>query len=327
MGEAPTGPVLEVKDLRTHLFTSRGVGRAVDGVSFALRRGETLGLVGESGSGKSLTCLSLLRLNPQPASRIVGGAVLYEGTDLLAKTDEEMRRYRGKRIALVLQDPMTALNPVFTVGNQIFEAIRLHQGARGSRLRKIAAEMMRLLRIPDPEQRLGDYPHQFSGGMRQRAVGAIALSGKPSVLIADEPTTALDVTIQAAYLEVLKEIQRRERLAILFVTHDFAVVARMCDRVAVMYAGKIVETADTWRLFDDPRHPYTVALLRSVPDVEARIERLYAIEGQPPSVFEPAKGCAFAARCPHAEARCHDEPPPDVPLEGGRAVRCWLFVR
>ena len=262
--------VLDVRDLRTHFFTRRGVGKAVDGVSFTLRRGETLGLVGESGCGKSMTCLSILRLHPRPASRIVGGQVLFRGEDLLQKSEPEMRRYRGRHLAMILQDPMTALNPVFTVGNQLAEPLRLHQRLRGRTLWQQAAEVMRLVRIPAPETRLGAYPHQLSGGMRQRAVGAIALSCNPDVLIADEPTTALDVTIQAAYLALLKEIQARVGLSILFVTHDFGVVARMCDRVAVMYAGKIVELADTRTLFERPAHPYTEALLHSVPDVQAR---------------------------------------------------------
>ena len=243
-------PILEVRDLQTYFFTRRGVGKAVDGVSFTLHRGETLGLVGESGCGKSLTCLSIVRLHPRPASRIVGGQVLFRGEDLLARPEREMRRVRGRHVAMVLQDPMTALNPVFTVGDQVAEPLRLHQRLRGRTLRERVLEVMRLVRIPGAETRLGSYPHQFSGGMRQRTVGAIALACDPEVLLADEPTTALDVTIQAAYLALLREIQARTGLAILFVTHDFAVVARMCDRVAVMYAGRIVELGDT---ADGPR--------------------------------------------------------------------------
>jgi len=318
--------VLEVRDLRTHFVTRRGVGRAVDGVSFVLRRGETLGLVGESGCGKSMTCLSIVRLHPRPAARIVGGQVLFRGEDLLAKSEAAMRRYRGRHIAMILQDPMTALNPVFTVGNQLAEPLRLHGRLRGRALWRRAAEAMRLCRIPAPEARLGAYPHQMSGGMRQRAVGAIALSCEPDVLIADEPTTALDVTIQAAYLALLKEIQARTRLAILFVTHDFGVVARMCDRVAVMYAGKIVELADTRTLFARPAHPYTEALLRSVPDVQARPERLYAIDGQPPSIYDPAPGCPFAPRCPYVEVRCREAFPPERTAAAGQTVACWRHV-
>jgi oligopeptide/dipeptide ABC transporter ATP-binding protein len=318
--------LLEVRDLQTHFFTRRGVGRAVDGVSFTLRAGETLGLVGESGCGKSVACLSVIRLNPRPASRIVGGQVLFRGEDLLKKSEPEMRGYRGRHLAMVLQDPMTALNPVFTVGNQLFEPLRLHQRLRGSRLRQRATEVMRLVRIPAPETRLASYPHQFSGGMRQRTVGAIALSCEPEILIADEPTTALDVTIQAAFLDLLRDIQRRTQLAILFVTHDFGVVAQLCDRVAVMYAGKIVETADTRRLFTMPAHPYTEALLRSVPDVQEHVSRLYSIEGQPPSIYDAQPGCPFAPRCPVVEPRCREVFPPERTLGPGHAVSCWRHV-
>jgi oligopeptide/dipeptide ABC transporter ATP-binding protein len=318
--------LLDVRDLRTHVCTRRGVGKAVDGVSFTLRAGETLGLVGESGSGKSMTCLSLVRLNPRPASHIVSGQVLFRGRDLLLLSEREIRAYRGRHIAMVLQDPMTALNPVFTIGNQLCEPLALHQGLRGRRLRQRAIEVMRLVRIPAPETRLRSYPHQFSGGMRQRTVGAIALSCRPEVLIADEPTTALDVTIQAAYLDLLREIQRESGLGILFVTHDFGVVARMCDRVAVMYAGKIVETADTRTLLAAPAHPYTEALLRSVPDVQQDIGRLYSIEGQPPSIFDPAPGCPFAPRCPAVEARCRETFPPEREVAPGHAVSCWRHV-
>jgi oligopeptide/dipeptide ABC transporter ATP-binding protein len=325
-----TGPagevVLAVRDLRTHVVTRRGVGRAVDGVSFDLHRGETLGLVGESGCGKSLTCLSIVRLHPRPAARIVGGEIRFRGEDLLAKSEAQMRRYRGRHVAMILQDPMTALNPVFTVGNQLAEPLRLHAGLRGRALWQRAAEAMRLVRIPAVEARLRAYPHQMSGGMRQRAVGAIALSCEPEVLIADEPTTALDVTIQAAYLALLKEIQVRTRLAILFVTHDFGVVARMCDRVAVMYAGKIVELADTRTLFARPAHPYTEALLRSVPDVQAVPARLYAIEGQPPSIYDAPAGCPFAPRCPYVEARCREAFPPERAVAPGQTVSCWRHV-
>ena len=319
-------PILEVNDLRTHFVTRRGIGRAVDGVSFTLAAGETLGLVGESGSGKSVACLSVIRLNPRPASRIVGGQVLFRGEDLLRKSEREMRRYRGRHIAMVLQDPMTALNPVFTIGNQLFEPLTLHQRLRGSRLRARAIEVMRLVRIPAPESRLRSYPHEFSGGMRQRTVGAIALSCQPEVLIADEPTTALDATIQAAYLDLLREIQRQTGLAILFVTHDLGIVAQMCDRVAVMYAGKIVETADTRRLFAAPAHPYTEALLRSVPDVQEDVGRLYSIEGQPPSIYDLGAGCPFAPRCPVVEARCREAFPPERALEPAHAVSCWRHI-
>ncbi len=318
--------VLQVRDLKTYFFTKRGVGKAVDGVSFDLKQGETLGLVGESGCGKSMTALSIMRLNPKPASRIVGGQVVFQGEDLLQKRESEMRRYRGKHISIVLQDPMTTLNPVFTIGDQVYESLRLHQGLRGRTLKERAIQLLHMLRIPDPGARLSSYPYQFSGGMRQRAVGAIALSSSPEILIADEPTTALDVTIQAAYLELLKEIQQQANLCIIFITHDFGVVARMCDRVAVMYAGKIVETADTKTLFKSPAHPYTEALLNSVPDVKERVTRLYSIEGQPPPIYNLNPGCPFANRCPYVQSRCWEDFPPQKELAPGHAVSCWRYL-
>jgi oligopeptide/dipeptide ABC transporter ATP-binding protein len=295
-------------------------------VSFDLKQGETLGIVGESGCGKSVMCSSIVQLNPKPASRIVSGQVIFEGEDLVKKSDKDMRAYRGRRIALILQDPMTALNPVLTVGDQLKEPLRRHRGLRGRALREQAIELLRLLRIPGADKRLRSYPHQFSGGMRQRVVGAIALSCEPAILIADEPTTALDVTIQAAYLELLKELQRKTNVAIIFVTHDFSVVARMCNRVVVMYAGKIVETADTSELFSSPAHPYTVALLRSVPDLTESTDRLPAIEGQPPSIFQPTPGCPFAPRCPLVQERCLEEFPPQKTLATGHTVNCWAHL-
>jgi oligopeptide/dipeptide ABC transporter ATP-binding protein len=318
--------VLSVRDLRTYFFTQRGVGRAVDGVSFDLHRGETLGLVGESGCRKSITSLSIVRLHPQPASRIVGGQIIFDGEDLVKLSADELRRYRGKRLAMILQDPMSALNPVFTVRNQLSEPLRLHQGLHGRSLKGRAIELLTLLRIPAPEQRLGSFPHQFSGGMRQRVVGAIGLSCSPEVRIADEPTTSLDVTVQAAYLALLKYIQQQTELAILFITHDFSVVARMCDRVAVMYAGKIVETAPTWELFDHPAHPYAEALLNSVPDVRLGTKRLYSIEGYPPSIYEKPAGCPFVQRCPYAMRRCEADYPPEVELAPGHKTSCWRHV-
>jgi oligopeptide/dipeptide ABC transporter ATP-binding protein len=322
--QSTSSPLLQVRGLETHIFSKRGIGRAVAGVSFSVDVRETLGLVGESGSGKSLSCLSIVRLNPTPASRIVAGEVLFRGDDLLKKSDSQMRDYRGKHIAMILQDPMRALNPVLTIGDQLFEALRLHKGLRGKLLKDKASELLERVRIPNPVSSLAAYPHHFSGGMRQRVVGAIAMAGGPKLLIADEPTTALDVTVQEEFLDLLKKLQAEENLGILFVTHDFAAVARMCDRVAVMYAGSIVETAPTEELFDSPRHPYTQALLRSVPDVTRKDDRLYSIEGQPPSVFSQKSGCAFAPRCEKATDRCRISTPPETGT-ASRTVSCWLW--
>src|SRR2546428_823153 len=272
-------PVLEVRDLRTYIHTRRGVVRAVDGATFSVGRGETLGLVGESGSGKSMTCLSILRLIPEPGGRIAGGQILFDGEDLLAKTAEEMRQLRGSRIAMILQDPMASLNPALTVGEQIAETLRLHRGLRGRALDDRIVELLRQVRVSDPERRVHAYPHQMSGGIRQRVAGAIAISCQPSLLIADEPTTSLDVTIQSQYLRLLKEIQRETNLALVFVTHDLGIVAKLCDRVAVMYAGRIVELGKTRDIFNRPRHPYTVGLLNCLPTLRRGREPLTAVDG------------------------------------------------
>jgi oligopeptide/dipeptide ABC transporter ATP-binding protein len=318
-------PVLQVRDLRTYFFTRRGVGKAVDGVSFDVRRGRTLGLVGESGSGKSLTALSILRLHPRPASRIVGGQVLLDGVDLVSLPENELTAYRGKRIALILQDPMTALDPLFMIGDQMSEPLRIHERLRGSALKERMIHLLRLLHITDPAQRLDQYPHQLSGGMRQRVVGATALSCDPMVLIADEPTTSLDVTIQAAYLSLLREIQRRTQLAILFITHDFGVVARLCDDVAVMYAGRIVERAPARRIFEAPAHPYTEALLGSIPQITSA-ERIRPIPGSPPSLYAIPSGCPFADRCGYVMDRCRKDFPPEVEVAPGQRTSCWRYV-
>jgi oligopeptide/dipeptide ABC transporter ATP-binding protein len=319
------GPVLEVHDLKTYFFTRAGVIKAVDGVSFSIRRGETIGLVGESGCGKTVTCLSILGLLAPPG-RIVGGRVLLEGEDLLRKSEKELARIRGSNITMILQDPMTSLNPVFTIGYQIAEAIAIHQGLRGRPLMEKAEEMLKLVRIPSPRRRLRDYPHRLSGGMRQRVVGAAALSCRPKVLMADEPTTSLDVTIQAQFLRLLKDLQRELDFATIFITHDLGIVARICDRVAVMYAGKIVEEAAVRELFKNPGHPYTVALLRSLPRLDVRQKYLSTIEGQPPSLLNPPPGCSFAPRCPHATARCQRSYPPMVEPREGHFVACWQVV-
>jgi oligopeptide/dipeptide ABC transporter ATP-binding protein len=325
MPDAP--PLLVVEDLRTQFFTRRGVTKAVDGVSFTVRAGETLALVGESGSGKSITCLSLVRLVPEPAGRVVGGRVLLDGEDLLRKSPAEMRRVRGKQIAMVLQDPMTSLNPALTIGTQLGEVVRLHQNLRGPSLRQRVLDALRRLRISGAETRLRQYPHQFSGGMRQRVSSAIALSCAPRLLIADEPTTSLDVTIQAQYLELLKEVQAAAGVAVILVTHDFGIVAANADRVAVMYAGKIVEMGTTVQVFDRPSHPYTQALLRCLPDVGPRREQLVEIEGQPPDLARLPVGCAFAPRCPKRQPICDTEYPPAVAVEDGHTAHCWVAGR
>ena len=317
-------PLLVVDDLKTYFSTRHGVVKAVDGVSFTLDAGETLALVGESGSGKSVTCLSLVRLVPEPAGRIVGGRVLLDGEDLLAKSAAEMRRVRGKQIATVLQDPMTSLNPALTIGGQVGEVVKLHQGLRGPRLRDRVLDALRRLRISAPEARLAQYPHQFSGGMRQRVSSAIALSCAPRVLIADEPTTSLDVTIQAQYLDLLKEVQVAAGVAVLVVTHDFGIVAANADRVAVMYAGKIVEMGTTLQVFERPRHPYTQALLRCLPDVSARRAQLVEIGGQPPDLAHLPPGCPFAPRCPDRQPVCDQTAPAAVTVEDGHTASCWM---
>ncbi len=319
-----SGPVIDVRDLRTHLVTRWGTVKAVDGVSFTVAEGETLGLVGESGSGKSMTCLSLLRLVPRPAARILGGRVLLDGEDLLAKSEAEMRKIRGRRIGMILQDPMSSLNPVFSIGMQVREPVALYHGLRGGALAARAAELLAAVRIPSPIERLRAFPHQLSGGMRQRVVGAMAIAAPPRLLIADEPTTSLDLTIQAQYLGLLEELQDRHRLALVFVTHNLGIVARICDRVAVMYAGRIVEMGPVRRLFTRPAHPYTRALLESIPRLGARAARLTAIEGQPPDLARLPAGCAFAPRCPSVMERCRVEAPPETLVEAGHVTRCWL---
>jgi oligopeptide/dipeptide ABC transporter ATP-binding protein len=319
-------PLLEVEELRTHFFTRRGVIKAVDGVSFTLHAGETLALVGESGSGKSVTCLSLVRLVPEPAGRIVGGRVVFAGEDLLRKTAAEMRWVRGKQIAMVLQDPMTSLNPALTIGTQVAEVVRLHQGLRGPSLRDRVLEALRRLRIPAAEARLGHYPHQLSGGMRQRVSSAIAMSCAPRLLIADEPTTSLDVTIQAQYLELLQEVQAQSGVAIILVTHDFGIVAANADRVAVMYAGQIVEMGSTEQVFDTPSHPYTQALLRCLPSVELKRQQLVEIGGQPPDLAQLPPGCPFAPRCAKRQPICLEVYPPTVTIQPGHIAQCYAAV-
>ena len=315
--------VLKVEDLRTYFQTRWGTVRAVDGISFDLRRGETLGIVGESGSGKSVTMLSLMRLIPMPPGRIVSGSIVLDGEDLLQVSENEMTRIRGSKIALIIQDPMTSLNPVFTIGNQVSEAIKIHQDIPKRTVMEQALSVLRKVNIPAAETRMRDYPHQMSGGMRQRVVGAIGISCQPQVLIADEPTTSLDVTIQAQYLALLKELQQDSNVGLIFITHDFGIVAKMCDRVAVMYAGRIVEQGSVRDIFNNPSHPYTEALLASVPKMEEDVDRLYSIEGQPPTLHNLPPGCPFAPRCQYVMDHCREEYPSRTELNEGHHASCW----
>jgi oligopeptide/dipeptide ABC transporter ATP-binding protein len=322
-----TEALLEVKDLQTYFFTQRGtrIVKAVDGVTFTVPRGQSLGLVGESGCGKTVTSLSLMQLLP-PAARTIGGEILFNGDDLLQKSPSEVRRMRGRHLAMVLQDPMVSLNPLFTIGEQIAEPIREHTALRGQGLINRIRQLLTAVRIPSPEVRMQEYPHQMSGGMRQRIVGAIAISCDPYLLIADEPTTSLDLTIQAQYLNLLEEIQQQKSLSMIFITHDFGVVARMCDHVAVMYAGRVVERAPVEQIFDAPHHPYTEALLASIPKVgEHKRQRLYSIEGHPPDLAQLPTGCSFAPRCPQAQSRCTREAPPEIQVGENHYTRCWLW--
>ena len=318
-------PLLQVRDLRTYFFTRAGVVKAVDGVSFAVQRGEIVGLVGESGSGKSNVCLSILNMVPKPAGRIVSGEILLEGTDLLSLDEREMRAVRGRDISMILQDPLSSLNPVYTVGDQVSEAIATHHPVRGADLRRRVIDALQKVHIPGAPARRKDYPHQFSGGMRQRVMAAIAVSCAPKLLIADEPTTALDVTIQAQFLQLMREL-RGSDMGILYVTHDLGVVAQLCDRVLVMYAGRIVESGPVEQIFRAPRHPYTAALIGSVPVLGGRRGRLYQIEGQPPDPLAQPVGCRFAPRCPRADERCHAEEPADSE-EQRTTFRCWYPIR
>ena len=315
--------VLEVNNLSTYFQTRWGTVKAVDGVSFDLSRGETLGIVGESGSGKSVTMLSLMQLVPTPPGRIVDGEIILDGQDLLQLNDDQMSKVRGSQIALIIQDPMTSLNPVFSIGNQVMEAVKIHQDIPKKSILDRALDVLRKVNIPAAETRIKDYPHQMSGGMRQRVVGAISISCQPSVLIADEPTTSLDVTIQAQYLKLLKELQEEQDLGLIFITHDFGVVAKMCDKVAVMYAGKIVEQGSVRDIFNNPSHPYTEALLASVPKLEEDVDRLYSIEGQPPTLHDLPQGCPFAPRCAYVMDRCREDYPTTIQVNDTHSAACW----
>ncbi len=319
-------PLLDVRDLRAYFFTRYGVGKAVDGVSFVVHEAETLGIVGESGSGKSVTALSIVRALPRPAGRIVSGQVLFEGRDLCGVSETEMRHVRGSRIGTILQDPMMSLDPVFSIGNQVAEPLRWHLRMSGAALRARVIQLLREVRIAMPGDRVAEYPHQMSGGMRQRIVGAIAIACAPKLLIADEPTTALDVTIQAQFLDLLADLKATHGLAMILITHDLGVIARVCDRVAVMYGGRIIETAPVRELLANPMHPYAQALVGSVPRITVRRDDLDAIEGQPPDVRRLPTGCTFHPRCRYVADRCRAEYPPEAEVSVGHHVKCWLHA-
>jgi oligopeptide transport system ATP-binding protein len=320
------GNMLEVKDLKTYFLTDAGIVKAVDGISFTLKQGETLGIVGESGSGKSVTNLSIMRLIPSPPGKIVGGEIFFEGKDILKLSESELRGIRGNRISMVFQDPMTSLNPFLRISTQMIETIRLHQSISRKEALAKSIDMLKLVGIPAAEERVTNYPHQFSGGMRQRVMIAMALSCEARILIADEPTTALDVTIQAQILELIQSLSKRLNTSVILITHDLGVVAGLCDNVCVMYAGKIVEKARTEDLYKSPSHPYTYGLIQSVPRLDkAKNGRLFSIEGQPPNVIDLPPCCPFHPRCHKVMDICRTQYPPTTDLGGGHEVSCWLY--
>ena len=320
--------LLEVKDLRTYFYTQEGTVKAVDGTSYVVEEGETLGLVGESGCGKSVSALSILRLIPQPPGKIVSGEVNFQGRDLLKLDDDSLRNIRGNDIAMVFQEPMTSLNPVLTIGRQMTEALEIHMDLSGKAARDRAAELLEMVGIPEAGQRLDDYPHQFSGGMRQRVMIAMAMSCNPKLLLADEPTTALDVTIQAQILEVMNRLSREFGTAVIIITHNLGVVARYADRVNVMYAGRVIETAAAAELYENPKHPYTVGLLNSVPRLdETRKEKLVPIEGVPPDLAHLPPGCSFYPRCTWRQDKCNEEYPPFKLVGEEHYAACWESER
>lgn len=315
--------ILEVKNLKTYYSTDSGTARAVDGVSFSLRRNRTLGIVGESGCGKSVTALSIMRLVPIPPGYFAGGEIFWRGTDLLRISEEEMRKMRGNEIAMIFQEPMSSLNPVYTCGNQIVEQILLHREISGREAKEAAVEMLRLVGIPSPSERFNAYPHEFSGGMRQRVMIAMALSCDPSLLIADEPTTALDVTVQAQILELIGKLQADTGMSVILITHDFGVIAELCEEVLVMYASKVVEEGSVSQIFSDPLHPYTTGLLKSIPRVSSKKQRLNVIEGNVPSATRLPEGCRFANRCPLADEHCRKLEPRLEEYDPGHRAACW----
>ncbi|MFM1654774.1 ABC transporter ATP-binding protein [Brevibacillus sp. B_LB10_24] len=316
-----TKKLLEIKGLQTYFYSNDSVVPAVDGVDITIHEGETVGIVGESGCGKSVTSLTAMRLTP---GKVVGGSIRFDGKDLLSLPEEEMRSIRGNEMAMIFQEPMTSLNPVFTIGQQIGEAIQIHMKYNKAKARERAIEMLKLVGIPRAEQIVDEYPHQLSGGMRQRVMIAMAMSCNPKLLIADEPTTALDVTIQAQILDLMRELKAQHNTAIMMITHDLGVVAEMCDRVIVMYAGKVVEEADVVTLFTNPKHPYTQGLMKSIPTLESQDKRLYSIKGSVPIPGSMREGCTFAPRCEYASDICRQQMPPLETLEAGHLSRCWL---
>ena len=318
--------VLQVRNLKTYFYTEEGTVPAVDGLDFDLHKGETLAIVGESGCGKSVTSLSILRIVPSPPGKILDGEILYKGEDLLKKTEKQMRAIRGNEITMIFQEPLTSLNPVFTIGKQITDILCMHQGMKRKDAYEKAVEMLKKVRIPAPEKVVNDYPHQLSGGMRQRVMIAMALACNPGILIADEPTTALDVTIQAQIMDLLSDLKEGRDTSIILITHDLGVVAQIAQNVMVMYAGQAVEYADVKSIFKDPLHPYTQGLLKSLPVLGEEKDSLYSIKGNIPSPKDYPQGCRFSPRCDKACDRCRKEPPPLTALPDGRKVRCWNYV-
>ncbi|WP_029097334.1 ABC transporter ATP-binding protein [Brevibacillus thermoruber] len=318
-------PLLEIENLQTHFFTDRGQIPAVDGVSIRVNKGEVVGIVGESGCGKSVTSLSVMRLVPNPPGKIVGGSIRFKGEELVAASEKRMRELRGNEIAMIFQEPMTSLNPVYTIGDQIGEVIRLHTGATKKEARQRSIDMLKKVGIPRAEAIVDEYPHQLSGGMRQRVMIAMAMACNPELLIADEPTTALDVTIQAQILDLMRQLNRESETAIMLITHDLGVVAEMCHRVVVMYAGNVVEEGDVRSILKEPKHPYTIGLLHSLPKLEGARKRLYSIPGNVPIPGSLTVGCRFAPRCEHATDRCRTEMPELRPAGPNRRTRCWLY--
>ncbi|GAB6988056.1 ABC transporter ATP-binding protein [Paenibacillus pini] len=318
-------PILEIKDLRTHFFTDRGEIPAVDGIDLYIQPGEVLGVVGESGCGKSVTSLSVLKLIPQPPGKIVSGSIVFKGKDIVPLKESEMRKIRGNSISMVFQEPMSSLNPLFTVGHQIGETIRLHRGKSHKEARIHTLDMLRKVGIASPDAILNEYPHRLSGGMRQRVMIAMSIACSPELLIADEPTTALDVTIQAQILDLIRRLNEEQGMAVMLITHDLGVVAEMCHRVAVMYAGKVVEEGSVHDIFKNPLHPYTQGLIQSVPRMSETRERLYSIPGNVPVLSMSLRGCRFAARCEHVMPRCLEAIPHLSQQEEGHSCRCWLY--